>query len=420
MTTESISESGRRRSGGLDQAVNRWVVPLCWAAIALEGFDSVVLGVVIPSLLKEPSWHLNPNTAALISTVGLVGVMVGAVTAGPITDAIGRRRMMLGTVVVFSFFTLLEAFATGPVSFGLWRFLAGLGLGGVLPVALAMVNEEARRGRASSGTTIVMSGYHVGAVLCSLIGILVISTLGWQAVFVAAGVLAVPMLAVLWWKLPESRAFESSRGEAVRARRENPVSVLFQPQYRRATLAFWIASIMGLLLVYGLNTWLPQIMRAAGYELGAALALLLVLNVGAIIGLLISGQVANRIGTRTAAIIWFAAAAAFLALLAVRVPGAGIYATVLLAGIFTFSSQVLVYAYVGQRYPDSARATALGASTGVGRIGAIAGPQVVAPLVAAGIAYPWGFFLFAVVAAIGLVAVLSAGAGKRDDAVPTA
>jgi MFS transporter, AAHS family, benzoate transport protein len=166
---------------------------------------------------------------------------------------------------------------------------------------------------------------------------------------------------------------------------------------------------MGLLLVYGLNTWLPQIMIAAGYDLSNSLALLLVLNVGAVLGLLVAGQVANRIGTRTAALVWFVLAAVFLALLTVRLPGAGIYVTVLLAGVFTFSSQVLVYAYVGQRYPDSARATALGASSGVGRIGAIAGPLVTAPLLAAGIAFPWGFFVFAAVAAIGAAGVAAAG-----------
>jgi MFS transporter, AAHS family, benzoate transport protein len=113
---------------------------------------------------------------------------------------------------------------------------------------------------------------------------------------------------------------------------------------------------MGLLLVYGLNTWLPQIMRAAGYELGAALALLLVLNVGAVLGLLVSGRVSDRIGNRRATVAWFAGAALFLALLSIKLPGIGVYISVLLAGIFVFSSQVLVYAYVSRLYPANALA----------------------------------------------------------------
>lgn len=394
-------------SGLVGAGRNGWVGPLCWLAIALEGFDLVVLGVVIPSLLKEAAWGLNPAAAALIATVGLLGVMVGALTVGPVTDIVGRRRALIGTVVAFSVLTLACAFAPDPWTFGVLRFLAGIGLGGVLPVGLAMVNETARRGRAGSATTTMMTGYHVGAVVASLLGIVVISNLGlgWRPMFVIGGLLAVLLLPLLVLRLPESEVFTAQREKGG----ENPVAVLFRPGYRRATLAFWLASIMGLLLVYGLNTWLPQIMIAAGYELGASLALLLVLNVGAVIGLLVAGQVADRTGTRNAALVWFVLAAVFLALLTVRLPGAAIYVTVLLAGIFTFSSQVLVYAYVGQRYPDSARATALGASSGVGRIGAIAGPLVTAPLLAAGIAFPWGFFLFAAVAAVGAAGVAAAG-----------
>src|SRR3954470_1069393 len=124
-----------------------WVAPLCWLAVALEGFDLVVLGVVLPALLAEPSWHLTPNTASLITTVGLLGVMAGALAVGTISDFIGRRGTLIWTVISFSVLTLLCAFAPNPWVFGLLRFLAGLGLGGVLPTALAMINEYAPRGR---------------------------------------------------------------------------------------------------------------------------------------------------------------------------------------------------------------------------------------------------------------------------------
>src|SRR6476646_4585362 len=109
-----------------------WVAPLCWCAVALEGFDLVVLGVVLPSLLKEPSWGLNPNSASVISVIGLVGVMIGALAIGPLSDLIGRRKSMLWTVIGFSILTLACAFAPNPTIFAILRFLAGLGLGGVL------------------------------------------------------------------------------------------------------------------------------------------------------------------------------------------------------------------------------------------------------------------------------------------------
>ncbi len=389
-----------------------WVAPLCWLAVALEGFDLVVLGVVLPSLLAEKSWGLTPNTASLVSVVGLLGVMVGALVVGTVSDYIGRRQTMLWTVIAFSALTLACAFATNPWFFGLLRFLAGLGLGGVLPTALALINEYAARGRAGAATTNMMTGYHIGAVLTALVGILVVERSGWQWMFVIGAVPAVVLVPLMWRFLPESTAFLRARAglpdgsDTPRvAARKGPIATLFHHGLGRSTIAFWVTSFMGLLLVYGLNTWLPQIMKSAGYELGAALALLLVLNAGGVLGLLIAGRVADRIGNRRSTIAWFVAAALFLALLSVKLPGIGIYVSVLLAGVFVFSAQVLVYAYVGHVYPASARGTAMGAASGVGRAGAITGPLIGGWLLTVGLAYPWGFYIFAGVAAIGAVCI---------------
>jgi AAHS family benzoate transporter-like MFS transporter len=389
-----------------------WVAPLAWVTVALDGYDLVVLGVVLPALLKEPSWGLTPNTAALISSAGLVGVMVGAMAIGTISDIIGRRQTMIWTTTVFSLLTLACAFAPNPFVFGALRFLAGLGLGGVLPTAIALINEFARVGRGSSATTRMMTGYHVGAVATALLGILLMQRYGWQAMFVAGALPALVLVPLLWKFLPESDAYLRARaGLAAPARgaakpSKNPIGILFHHGLARSTIAFWITSFMGLLLVYGLNTWLPQIMRSAGYELGAALALLLVLNVGAIVGLLLAGRIADRIGKRRSTVGWFSGGALFLALLSIRLPGIGVYVSVFLAGMFVFSAQVLVYAYISHLYPAAARATAIGAASSVGRLGAISGPLIGGWLLTVGLAYPWGFYIFAVVAALGALSIL--------------
>ncbi|MEQ3548843.1 aromatic acid/H+ symport family MFS transporter [Pseudonocardia nematodicida] len=394
-----------------------WVATLCWIAVALEGFDLVVLGVVLPALLDEPTWGLDPATGSLISTAGLLGVMVGALGAGPLADRLGRRRAMLWTVISFSVLSLLCAFATGPWTFGALRFLAGLGLGGVLPVAIAMVNEYSTPGRGGSSTTTLMTGYHVGAVATALLGIWVIPAFGWQWMFILGTIPSALFIPLLWRYLPEDPPPAATSASGPRAPR-NPVAQLVKDGYLPSSIAFWTASFMGLLLVYGLNTWLPQIMRAAGYGLDAALAQLLVLNVGAVLGLLVAGRVADRIGVRPAVLVWFSGATLFLALLAVRMPGVGVYAGILLAGVFVFSSQVLVYAYVSRHYPAHARASAIGAASGVGRLGAISGPLVGGALLQAGIAYPWGFFAFAAVAALGALAVLAVRRADAGDEAP--
>lgn len=378
-----------------------WVRPLCWSAVLLDGFDLVVLGTITPVLLSGKVWGYTPQTAAAVSTVGLVGMMLGALTIGTVTDKIGRRRALLAAVAGFSFFTLLCAFAPNATTFGVLRFLAGLGLGGCLPTAITLVTEYSPRGRNGAPTTMIMTGYHVGAVLTALLGILVIPTLGWRAMFVIGAAPALVLFPLMLRHLPESPSFE--RGAANEGL--EPVKSLLRPAFRRPTLAFWVTSFMGLLLVYGLNTWLPQIMREAGYPLGAALSLLLVLNLGAILGLLFAGRIADKVAMRPVTVGWFAGATITLALLSIRLPAVILYVVVLLAGVFVFAAQVLVYAYVGRIYPAANRATGLGWTAGVGRLGAIAGPILGGALLSAGLAFPWGFYAFAFVGALAALAV---------------
>jgi MFS transporter, AAHS family, benzoate transport protein len=300
-------------------------------------------------------------------------------------------------------------------TFGLYRFLAGLGLGGCLPTAITLVTEFARKGKASSAATTVMTGYHVGAVLTAILGLLVLGNgHGWPWMFVIGGVPGLILAPLMWRLLPESEVFldQKARGRTAAGRAapaQNPVAGLFTDGLARPTLAFWATSFLGLILVYGLNTWLPQLMVTAGYELKLGLGLLLILNIGAIIGLIIAGQVANRIGVRAAALAWFAVSTVLLVVLSIKMPAVPLYIVVLATGTFVFSAQVLIYAFVGQVYPAARRATGLGWAAGVGRIGAIVGPIIIGALLTGDRGYPWGFFVFAGVAAVAVAMVLLVG-----------
>jgi MFS family permease len=220
----------------------------------------------------------------------------------------------------------------------------------------------------------------------------------------------------MWARLPESQAYL----EAV-ADRENGTSGatvrstdVVKGQYLRVSIGLWVASFMGLLLVYGLNTWLPTIMEAAGYSLDAGLTLLVILNVGAVLGLLVAGRISDARGNKPTVVLWFGLAAVFLALLSIKMGSSlVVYVAVLLAGVFVFSAQVLVYAFVGHLYPPEIRGTALGMSAGVGRLGAIVGPFLGGALVTAGIAYPWGFYAFALAALLAVLALSTVPASMR-------
>ena len=426
----------------------RWVAALCWVAVALDGFDLVVLGAVTPSLLEYEPWGLTPPEVGTIASYGLFGMLIGALSIGTLADVIGRRKAIIISVVSFSVFTAALAAAPSPEVFGVFRFLAGLGLGGLIPTAATLVSEYANSSRGSSSITFMMTGYHVGGVLTALLAIPILPALGWRAMFVVGALPALVLVPLMLKNLPESPSFlvaHDRRAEAdelaarygitlapeeVREVREEEsaseggrfgaLKTLFSSGYVRGTLAFWIASFMGLLLVYGLNQWLPQIMREAGYALGAALAFLLVLNLGAVIGLLIAGPVADRYGSKVACAGWFALAAVFLFLLSVPLPLPLTYLAVLVTGIFVFSAQVLLYAYVSKHYPTSGRGTAIGWAAGIGRLGAICGPLFGGLLLGAGLAVPWGFYAFALVGLLGAVFIAIVPKSPAEEVKETA
>lgn len=374
-----------------------WPLLLCWVIVALDGFDLVVLGTVIPTLLSTKELGFDAQAATAVATAGLIGVGIGALTVGPLADRYGRRLCLLLCVTVFSLFTLAIVIAPNVFVFGLLRVLAGLALGACLPVAIAYVTDLMPGTRAGRATTLTMTGYHAGAVLTALIAMSVIPD--WRILFVIGGVAGLVTVPLIRLALPEARR-ERTAAPRPTVRR------LVERRYVTISVGVWVASFMGLLLVYGLNTWLPQLMRDAGYGSTDALGLLLTLNAGAVTGLVLAGIVADRSGTKRVAMVWFALAAVLLAILSVRMEEVTmLYAAVFVTGVFVFSAQVLVYAFITQLYPQEIRGTALGFAAGIGRLGAILGPAVTGTLVTLGLAYPGGFYVFAATALLAVAAL---------------
>jgi MFS family permease len=400
---------------------SRWPVWLCWLAMVLDGFDLVVLGTVIPTLIKSHELGFDAIGATFAATISLVGVGLGALFISPLSDRFGRRNLLVACVTWFSIFTIAVVFAPNVAWFSTFRLLAGLGLGACLPAALAYMNDYAPAGTAGKSTTRTMTGYHAGAIATAFLAIMVIPS--WRTMFVVGGLAGLALVPFLWFKLPETLPPVHHVPVAATTPASAPVRAKAAPQtapeeerarfrdlgrrpYPLIAACVAVASFMGLLLVYGLNTWLPQLMASAGYSLNAGLALLLVLNVGAVVGLLIAGVLADRHGTKRIVLLWFGLSAVFLAALSIQIQNEVVlYAAVFVTGVFVFSSQVLVYAWVSQLFPARLRGTALGFAAGVGRLGAILGPAVTGALVAAGIAYPWSFYVFAAAAVLAVLAL---------------
>ncbi|MFB0838489.1 MULTISPECIES: MFS transporter [unclassified Arthrobacter] len=387
---------------------SKWPVWLCWLAMVLDGFDLVVLGTVIPTLIKTHELGFDAVGATWAATISLVGVGAGALFIAPLSDRFGRRRLLVACVLWFSIFTIAVVFAPNVAVFCAFRLLAGLGLGACLPAALAYMNDYAPAGTAGKSTTRTMTGYHVGAVATAFLALMLIPD--WRMMFIVGGLAGIALAPFLWFKLPEtlpSAAASGAEGKEPAAARTGFRDLARKP-YPLVALAIAAASFMGLLLVYGLNTWLPQLMAGAGYTVSTGLVLLLVLNVGAVVGLVIAGILADKHGTKKVVLLWFGLSALFLAVLSVKIQSELLLnLAVFVTGVFVFSAQVLVYAWVSQLFPAVLRATALGFAAGVGRLGAIMGPAVTGTLVAANIAYPWGFYVFAAAAAIAVLALIA-------------
>ncbi|WP_179851985.1 MFS transporter [Streptomyces sp. Ag109_G2-15] len=411
------------------------VVALCWLAVFFDGMDVNIYGAVMPHMLDDSGLGLTPADAGTIGSWTTFGMLIGALTAGNLTDWLGRRLMLVASVSLFSVGSAICALAGGIGPFGVGRFVSGLGLGGLMPLCLALVMEFAPPRRAALTTGLLMTSYHAGGMAATGLGLTLAPAAGWRWVFwagVLPAVVAVPLLLAL---LPESPGVLLARGERERADavadryglprptavaapaagargRLAAVRALFRPDSRWATPLLWLASFCGLLLVYGVSTWLPQMMRASGYGLNSSVSFLLVINAGGIVGLLIAGRTADRFGAVRVSAVWFVLTAAGALLLKAHLPLGATYAVVAVTGVWLFSAQVMVYAATDTVYRGSERAAGLGWVTGVGRTGAVVGPWLIGALADSG-NESWGFTTFALAGLVGAVAIALVPLARR-------
>lgn len=432
IATTSAPASTAPPAGDHPGRVGLIVLVICWATVIADGYDVVVFGAVLPSLLQEPGWGLTPASAGLIGSTALVGMFVGSMVSGPLTDRFGRRRMLLICLVWFSTLTGLCALAPTPEFFGVLRVLAGLGLGGVLPTAGALVAEYSSRRSRNFAYAIMFSGFPIGGIIASLTGLVLIPAFGWRAMFLVG---LFPLLVIVPFAiryLPESVAFLIARGrradaEKVASRhkitlpedlstradqstigpsqRKSPVASLLSRRYILATTCFCAASFFCLFMIYGLNTWLPQIMRQAGYSLGSALTFLLIFNIGAIVGTILISPVADRVGSKPVIILTFLLASVAVGLLSIGLPTVALYILVALGGTGVIAAQAFINAYVSEHYPVRMGATALGWSLGIGRLGSMAAPPVLGVLIGSALGAEWNFYAIAIPGLLGAAVI---------------
>jgi AAHS family benzoate transporter-like MFS transporter len=405
------------------------VIFLCFLAIVFDGYDLVVYGAIVPKLLAYEPWGLTPVQTGAIGSYALAGMFIGAILIGYLTDVVGRRKVMMASIAFFSLLMLLTAWAPTPELFGLFRFLAGLGLGGVIPTAIALTVEFSKLDRRNFNNALMFSGYAIGGIMAALLSLAFLSSIGFQGMLAIGGLPLIGVLPLLFKFLPESPAYLAARGQRIQAEKliadygleqlppapaqgdvpeAGRFRTLLSGRLLSAMILFCLAGVCGQTLVYGLNTWLPQLMVIAKYSLASSLTFLLTVNIGAVVGVLVSSRLADRFGPRPVTAISFASSGAALVLMGTGVmPLPVMYALVAVVGFGSVGAQILVNGFVATYFSGATRATALGISLGVGRIGAVLAISGGGVLVAASLGTFVNFSVWAIAAAIGVVAVLS-------------
>jgi MFS transporter, AAHS family, benzoate transport protein len=383
----------------------RWVLALCFATIVFDGYDLIVYGAVVPKLLAYQAWDLTPQEVGTIGSAALTGMLFGALAVGTLTDVLGRRKVLLACLTWFSLAMGLCAVAPSPGAFTVFRFLAGLGLGGVMPTTVALTVEWAPRQRHHLFNALMFSGVAVGGIAAALLALWLLPHHGFRVLFAIGMLPLVTVIPLAWRFLPESRAFHHRVAGSTRRRARDGAAALFAPSRLAASLLFPLASFFGLFLVFGLNTWLPKIMLKAGYPLTSALAFLVALNVGAVLGAVGGATVADRIGAKIVTAGGFLVAAIAVMLMSRGLPVGPLYAVAAAAGCGSAGTQILLNGYVAAYFGPEYRASALGLTLGIGRLGAILGPTLGGYLLASDLSVTWNFYTFALAALCGATAV---------------
>ena len=378
-------------------------------------------------------WQVSKASLGPVFGAGLFGMLLGSLLLTPVGDRFGRRPVLIASTFFFALCMLLTTQVTSIDQLLLLRFITGLGLGSIMPNAMALVGEFSPRGSRVTRMMLVSCGFTVGAAVGGFVSAALIPAFGWRAVFVVGGLVPAALgLAMLLW-LPESIQFLvlrkrgathvarwlrklqpglqiSADSQVVVQEPGNdgmPVAELFRAGRAGVTLLLWLISFMNLINLYFLSNWLPTLIKDAGYSTGTAVLIGTSLQVGGILGTLTLGWFINRFGFTRVLGSCFVTACVFIALIGhVATMPALLLLCVVIAGFCVVGGQPAVNALAGTYYPTALRSTGIGWALGIGRIGSVLGPLIGGQLIALQWANSALFMAAAVPAIISALTVL--------------
>jgi MFS transporter, putative metabolite:H+ symporter len=407
-----------------------------------DAMDILIVGAVVAAVSRE--WGLDATQSQWINTANVAGLFFGALASGWLADRLGRKAVFQLTLLIYSIFTGLSAASVGIGMLMALRFLAGLGLGGELPVASTLVSEFSPAKRRGMLVVLLESFWAYGSVLAALVGFLVVPTLGWR-VALLMGALPALYVFVVRRSLPESPRFLLSQGRAAEAEAvvqqierqagvsgaaagpaaaaavapaaRARVSELFSPQYRSRTIVLWVMWATMNFSYYGIFLWLPLQFVRKGFSLNDALLFNLIIAIAQIPGYFSAAYFVERFGRKPTLVSYLlgAAVGAFFfgeaALAAQNVPAILFWGSVI--SFFNLGAWGVVYTYTPEMYPTRLRGTGAGWAAACGRIFAFLAPLSIAVQIALFGGDQTVFLVFTVVMILGGLVVLALGPETR-------
>lgn len=400
-----MSTSAGQTAGHDATAYKARVIAVCCLATFLDGFDLQALGLAVPMMAETFGSAAASFTFAVTAT--LVGMAIGSAFLAPLGDRFGRRPLMIASVFIVGATSIGLTFATTPFEVGLWRGFTGLGLGTSVPVATAITVEHASARYRTAIVSAMIAFIPVGGFVASLTAPLVSDLWGWKAIFWVGGVLPLILSGLFFLTLPESlrflvvrnpgnlelvRRLERLEGKAAlapatpgQAPAKTSVLALLQPRYRMRTLLLWAMWSMNLFVNLSIISWLPSVLRSAGWAHDDAIHATGLASAGGVVGSLLLSWLVDRGKLIPALGAGYVTAFAALVLLTILPAEKSIWMPLLvLVGVGTFGAQITFAGLAASFYPVQIRTTGVGWGTAVGRTGSIAGPIVIASVMASG------------------------------------
>lgn len=409
MSTVGIEQGTRtiRRADELIQELPfRWTVQgkifvIGGLAYMFDAWDVLLPGYLIP-LLGRSEWHLNDAELGWLATLGLIGMAVGAFLWGTMADIVGRKRAFIWTLLIYSIFSVLSALAPNYTLLLAARFITGIGLGGCIPVAYALVAEFLPRSRRGMMLTAMDVWWPIGGTLNGLVAVTLLPYNNWRLLLL---VMALPALLVFWAlsAIPESPLYLMRRGRIAEARAVTsdlirrttgdvgawtlpelevdtapPSFARFVRQFRdiwrwnwRVTLAVWGMLIANLLLYFGVITWLPRILVSSGYGIYRAYLFTLSVTAIGIVATLIAAWLVERVGRKWVIVIPGILAGVAIVIFTIQITDPGAARWWLL--LFGFMNELVIpaaYCYAPEVYPTLLRGTGFGWASTASRVAA--------------------------------------------------